>query len=176
MNILKNVTSALAGAILMTIAIGTLSVPQPAFANAAQIAPDERNRQIVTEAFDRWQAGTGNFFNDVLSSDVVWTIEGSGPYAGTLRGQKELVDRAVRPLTARLASPVRPVSKTVWADGEHVIIRWHGETTAADGRPYTNTYAWILRMEDGKVVEVNAFLDLARYEDVFRRIPNPVTR
>ena len=39
----------------------------------------EDNRQIVAQAFDRWQAGTGNFFQEILSPDVVWTIEGSGP-------------------------------------------------------------------------------------------------
>jgi len=148
------------------------SVFGPPVASAAS-GPDiaARNRQIVTEAFERWQAGGTGFFNEVLSPDVVWTIEGSGPTAGRHEGRDALIARGVRPLTSRLATPIRPVEKTVWADGEHVIVAWQGEAMAADGQPYVNRYAWILRMQEGKAVEVNAFLDLVAYDDVLRRVP-----
>ncbi|WP_371346019.1 nuclear transport factor 2 family protein [Ancylobacter sp. IITR112] len=135
---------------------------------------EARNRQIVTEAFERWQAGGTTFFQDVLSPDVVWTIEGSGPSAGRYEGREALVERAVRPLVARLAGPIRPVEKTVWADGDHVIVRWEGVATARDGQPYVNRYAWILRMQDGRAVEVTAFLDLPAYDEVLRRVPAAV--
>ena len=81
------------------------------------------------------------------------------------------MERSVRPLTQRLTAPVKPVSKTIWSDGDHVIVHWEGKTTALDGAPYRNRYAWILRMEDGSAVEVTAFLDLESYGDVFKRIP-----
>ena len=155
-----------------------LAVTPVLFAAQAAIAASEpdtetRNRQIVTEAFERWEAGGTTFFADVLSPDVVWTIEGSGPSAGRYEGRDVLVDRAVRPLVGRLSTPIRPVAKTVWADGDHVIVTWEGVATAADGQPYVNRYAWILRMQDGRATEVNAFLDLAVYDDVLRRIPAP---
>ena len=159
-------------AALLALAVAA-TVFQPPLASATA-GPDTeaRNRQIVTEAFERWQAGGTGFFNEVLSPDVVWTIEGSGPTAGRHEGRDALIARGVRPLTSRLATPIRPVAKTVWADGEHVIVAWQGEAMAADGRPYVNRYAWILRMQDGKAVEVNAFLDLVAYDDVLRRIPD----
>ncbi len=143
--------------------------PSPALASGAT----ETNRRVVTDAFARWAAGGSTFFNDVLTDDMVWTIEGSGPSAGTFRGRSEFVERAVRPFISRLSSPVRPTSYRVWADGEHVIINWEGSGMARDGQPYANRYAWIFRMQDGKAVEVNAFLDLAPYDDVLRRIPAP---
>lgn len=79
----------------------------------------------------------------------------------------------MRPFVSRLSEPVRPVSKRIWADGDHVIINWTGEGVARDGHPYSNRYVWIFRMAAGKAVEVNAFLDLAAYDDVLRRIPAP---
>ncbi len=69
----------------------------------------------------------------MLATDIVWTIEGSEPNAGTYRGDDAFMARAVRPL--RLRTPVRPVSKRVWADGDHVIINWEGEAVARPYRP-----------------------------------------
>ncbi|UXA54452.1 nuclear transport factor 2 family protein [Xanthomonas prunicola] len=127
------------------------------------------NKRIVQAAFAQWQAGGSGIFETLLSPDVVWTIEGSGPSAGTLRGRHALVDTAVRPLTERLAAPLRPVQQRVWADGEHVIVQWEGAATLRDGGSYRNRYAWIMRMRDGKAVEVNAFLDLPAYDAVLQR-------
>jgi ketosteroid isomerase-like protein len=143
-------------------------------ANAAEKSDVEaRNKQIVTEAFDRWAAGGTTFFSDVLMPDVIWTIKGSSPSAGVYRGLEAFVEQAVRPFISRLSSPVRPVSKQVWADGDHVIINWDGAGVARDGQAYTNSYVWIFHMQNGKAVEVTAFLDLAPYDDVLQRIPAP---
>ena len=129
------------------------------------------NKRIVTEAFDRWAAGGTTFFNDLLALDVVWTIEGSGPNAVAHRGRNALMERAVQPLAVRLSAPLKPVSKRIWADGDHVIVHWEGTAPVRDGQTYTNRYVWIMRMQDGKATEVHAFLDLAKFDDVLRRVP-----
>jgi uncharacterized protein len=139
----------------------------------ASEAQEERNKAAVTAAFDHWAAGGNGFFDRMLSPDVVWTIEGSTPSAGKYTGRQDFIERAVRPFASRLSTPVRPVAKKVWADGDHVIIHWQGEGMARDGVLYRNSYSWIFRLQDGKAVEVTAFLDLAPYEDVLRRVPDP---
>lgn len=150
--------------------------PPDALAQTSPADPPsaEHNRATVATAFERWAAGGTGFFDELLSPDVMWTIEGSSPSAGTYAGREDLIARAVRPFAARLSAPLRPVATRIFADGDHVIVHWRGEGTAADGAPYANSYAWILRMRDGKAVEVTAFLDLAPYDDVLRRIPAPV--
>lgn len=142
-------------------------------ATLASTSQTDANRRMVTEAFTHWAAGGTTFFDDVLTDDVVWTIEGSGPSAGVFRGRADFVTRAVRPFVSRLSSPVRPTAFRVWADGDHVIVNWEGSGTARDGQAYANRYAWIFRMRNGKATEVTAFLDLAPYDDVLRRIPAP---
>ncbi|KPL49796.1 ketosteroid isomerase [Xanthomonas axonopodis] len=136
--------------------------------SAGQAVPS-CNKRIVEAAFAQWQAGGSGIFETLLSPEVVWTIEGSGPSAGTLRGRDVLAETAVRPLSERLASPLRPVQQHLWADGEHVIVQWEGVATLRDGGSYRNRYAWIMRMADGKAVEVNAFLDLPAYDAVLQR-------
>jgi uncharacterized protein len=42
---------------------------------------------------------------------------------------------------------------------------------AKDGKPYRNSYLWIFRMQGGRAIEVTAYLDLAPYDDVLRRVP-----
>jgi uncharacterized protein len=155
---------------LLLAPVVAMAIPAP---SATSAIDTERNRQAVTAAFDRWQAGGTDFFDEILSPDVVWTIQGSGPSAGTFRNRRDLMARAVRPLTIRLATPIRPTFKRIWADGDHVIIDWKGEAVARDGRPYRNDYVWIFRMSGGKAVEVKAMLDLVPYDDVIRRIPAP---
>ncbi|MCS3747367.1 hypothetical protein FHY18_002978 [Xanthomonas arboricola] len=127
------------------------------------------NKRIVDAAFARWEAGGSNLFEELLAPEVAWTIHGSGPSAGTLHGRAALIERAVRPLTERLSSPLRPVQRRLWADGDHVIVQWDGAADLADGGSYRNRYVWILRMQGGKAVEVDAFLDLAAYDAVLQR-------
>ncbi|KAF1717178.1 Ketosteroid isomerase-related protein [Pseudoxanthomonas wuyuanensis] len=131
----------------------------------------ERNRQFIAQAFEKWAAGSGTFFQDVLAPDVVWTIKGTSPAAGSYRGRDAFMEQAVAPFAARLSSPVRPTVKDIWADGNDVIVHWDGAATAADGAPYSNSYVWIFRMANLRATEVTAFLDLVPYDDVIRRIP-----
>ncbi|WP_434989547.1 nuclear transport factor 2 family protein [Xanthomonas melonis] len=135
---------------------------------AAAATPTERNRCIVDTAFAQWAGGGGGFFDRVLAPEVVWTIEGSGPHAGTLRGRETLMARAVQPLASRMSTPLRPLQWQVWADGTHVIVQWEGVGRVRDGSEYRNRYAWIMRMHEGKAVQVNAFLDLPRYGEVLQ--------
>lgn len=134
-------------------------------------ATAERNRQFIAHAFEQWAAGGGTFFQDVLAPDVIWTIKGTSPAAGSYRGRDAFLQQAVAPFAARLSSPVRPTVKGLWVEGDHVIVHWDGTATAADGAPYRNSYVWIFRMADRRASEVTAFLDLVPYDEVLRRIP-----
>ncbi|WP_114106157.1 nuclear transport factor 2 family protein [Hyphomonas sp. CACIAM 19H1] len=175
------ITRLLPAAMLAATAVHLPAIPQtpgdPVRHSLEQAPPgqEEANRQFVTSAIERWAAGGSEFFNEVLSEDVVWTIEGSSQSSGIYRGRSDFVVRAVAPFAIRLSQPIRPVEWQIWADGDHVIINWKGKGVARDGAPYGNTYVWILRMENGKAAEVSAFLDLAPYEDVIQRIPAPAS-
>ncbi|MEA5594835.1 nuclear transport factor 2 family protein [Rivularia sp. UHCC 0363] len=142
---------------------------QPNRADAQKTqAIEQRNKEIVQQYFDRWQNGTGNFF-DLLASEANWTITGTGTTAGTYRKQA-LIDQVIKPTSARLSTPIRPTVRGIWADGDMVIALWDGEAIAWDGRPYRNTYTWYFRMQDGKAVEVIAFLDMQVFNDLWTRV------
>lgn len=139
----------------------------------ASAVEEQRNRETVAAAFGRWAAGGTGFFEEILAPDVAWTIPGTSPVAGTYTNRDDFIARAVRPFVRRLAEPIKPTVRNIWADGDHVIIHWDGTGMARDGEPYNNSYAWIFRMKDGKATEVTAFLDLMPYDAVLRRVPLP---
>lgn len=163
---------ALSGAFLLgAVGVGGVS---PAYADvrgasatptASTQAEEAKNAAIVRGAFETWRKG-GSVFTELLSDDVVWTIAGSGPVAGTYRGTKDFIDRASAPLVTRLKTPIVPEVRNIWAAGDVVIVRFDGAATTTSGAPYRNQFVWIFRMRDGKVVEAEAFLDLQAYQQV----------
>lgn len=131
----------------------------------------EKNKTFITQAFAKWAAGGSTFFQDVLAEDVVWTIKGTSPAAGTYKGRAVFIEQAVAPFAARLSSFVKPKVNDIWADGNNVVVYWDGAAVAKDGKPYNNSFVWIFRMQDLRATEVIAFLDLTQYDDVINRIP-----
>jgi uncharacterized protein len=126
-------------------------------------------RRVIEDAFDRWTSGEGDVF-DLLDDDVCWTITGTSAFAGTYNGRREFLDRTIGPLEARLADPIRPTVQSIVADGDRVVVLWHGHAVATDGESYDNSYSWHLRLKDGKIVEVTAFLDGATLDRLLERV------
>ncbi|MET0405284.1 MAG: nuclear transport factor 2 family protein [Cystobacter sp.] len=140
----------------------------PAPAGQDRRSLEDRNTQLVRDAFERWARGQGNLFHELLDEQVTWTIEGSGPSARTYHGRDAFLAGAVTPFSRKLATPLRPRVKALWSDGDTVIVQWSGDAETRAGAPYHNDYVWILRMAGGKVKEATAFLNLVAYETVLR--------
>ena len=134
-------------------------------AKADQPDATAANETIVRQAFETWAEGT-YVFNKILAPNVVWTIHGSGPVAGTYTNIDDFVERAAAPLTSRLVGPLVPEVHDIWAQDDTVIIRFDGSATTTSGASYNNQFVWIFRMENSLVAEAEAFLDLVAYQEV----------
>ena len=120
----------------------------------------ENNQRVISEAFDAWVKGVGGPF-DLLTDDMTWVITGTSAVAGTYRSRQEFMDRAIAPINARLATPIRPTVRKIIAEGDTVVVLWDGHATARDGAPYDNTYCWIMRLADGRDHRGHGVLRLA---------------
>jgi len=130
---------------------------------------ERRNKATIQQAFDAWSAGTGGVF-DLLADDASWTIVGTTPVSGTYRSRQAFLDTVIGPFGARMASPLVPTVRGLYAEGDTVIAYFEGAGTAKDGRPYFNVYTWFLTLKDGKVVEVTAFFDTVEFNDFWNRL------
>jgi uncharacterized protein len=133
----------------------------------------EANREIIRAAFEAWREGTAPIA-DVFAPEMVWRIEGHSLASREYRDKQQFVDEVLAPFGARFsaAQPFRPSTiRSVHADGDTVIVVWDGRGVANDGVPYENSYAWIMRMRDGKVVDGTAFYDSISFNDLWTRVP-----
>jgi ketosteroid isomerase-like protein len=136
------------------------------------MAQTETNREIIRQAFEAWRQGTGPI-TDVFAPGMVWRIEGHSAAAREYRGTQQFVDEVLAPFGARFAGgePFRPVTiRGVYADGDTVVVIWDGRGVANDGRPYENSYAWIMKLDNGKVVDGTAFFDSISFDDLWSRV------
>ncbi len=132
----------------------------------------DANRAFIAEAFAKWASGEGDVFS-LLADDVVWNITGNDPAVSqTHRSRQALLDAAALPLRERLAAPLKPEVKRIWADGDDVIVHWDGIAPFPDGTQYRNTYLWIMTVRDRQIVAVTAFLDIATFKAALAR-PKP---
>ena len=132
----------------------------------------ETNREIIRQAFEDWRQGTSPI-TDVFAPGMVWRIEGHSAAAKEYRGTQQFVDEVLAPFGARFADgqPFRPVTiRGVYSDDDTVVVIWDGRGIANDGRPYENSYAWIMKLDNGKVVDGTAFFDSISFDDLWSRV------
>ena len=132
----------------------------------------EANRQTIRDAFEAWQAGTAPI-TDVFAPEMVWRIEGHSVASREYANSQQFVDEVMAPFGARFASGerFRPERiRSVHADGDTVIVCWDGRGIANDGQPYQNSYAWFMKLRDGKVIDGTAFYDSISFNDLWTRV------
>ncbi|RZJ88396.1 MAG: nuclear transport factor 2 family protein [Chryseobacterium sp.] len=134
------------------------------------IETTKANKEVIRSGFAGWTAGTGNFF-DLLHDDMVWTITGSTPYSKTYKNKKQFIDEVIDPLNRRFSKKITPTVHAIYGDGDVVIAYWDGVATAKDGKGYKSSYAWFMQMQEGKIINVTAFLDGIEFGDIMKRLP-----
>ncbi|MCD9087010.1 nuclear transport factor 2 family protein [Stenotrophomonas sp. SY1] len=147
--------------ILLTIA-GVLGAPVAAQANDGNVA-------IVRKAFDDWAAGTGGPYA-LLADDAVWTITGNSLASRTYSSREAFMSEVIRPFNARMSTGLRPTIRSLYRDGDTVIVFFDASGTARDGKTYANTYAWFLELRDGRIVQASAFFDSIAFNDLWTRV------
>jgi ketosteroid isomerase-like protein len=109
----------------------------------------------------------------LLAPDAEWTIVGSSPLSRTYRSRQEFLDTVIHPFNARMATPLVPTVRGIYADGDMVVILFDAAATAKDGLPYRNTYTWYFQIKGESVVKAIAFFDTRDFDAFWNRVlPN----
>lgn len=130
---------------------------------------ETNNKAIVRKAFAAWAAGTGGPF-ELLTPEATWTIVGRSVAARTYPNREAFISEVIAPFNARMRERLIPTVHDVLADGEKVLVFFDARATTHDGTPYTNTYAWLLTMRDGRVVNATAFFDSIAFDELWHRV------
>jgi uncharacterized protein len=130
---------------------------------------EKSNKALVSEKFAAWAAGTGGPY-DLLAENAVWTITGNSLASKTYPSREAFMSEVIRPFNARMSTGLKPTIRSIFAEGDSVIVFFDASGTARDGRPYANTYAWFLRLANNKIVGASAFYDSIAFNDLWQRV------
>jgi uncharacterized protein (TIGR02246 family) len=72
----------------------------------------DENKKLVRDAFAAWASGDANAFFNLLADDVRWMVIGSTRISRAFNSKQEFLEGAVRPLTGKLATPIKPEFST----------------------------------------------------------------
>lgn len=154
---------------IMITAVALFAGPLLGDARSQQAAASTAsNKELVSKAFADWQQGKGTPF-DLLAANATWTVGGSSPVSATYHSKQEFLDKAVTPIRAKLSTPIVPEVESIVAEGDRVVVLWHGKATALDGKPYHNTYLWHLTLANGSIIKGTALLDTYVLTDLMQR-------
>lgn len=131
---------------------------------------ETRNLATVRAGFDAWADGSGSPY-DALAENATWEITGNSLASRVYTSKEDFLSNVIRPFNARMAAPLRPTVRSMYADGDTVIVLFDAEGTARDGKPYRNTYSWFLRLADNRIVAATAFFDTIAFNDLWERLP-----
>ena len=117
------------------------------------------NKQLMQAIFDELANGNGQPFVDAMAENFCWRIIGSTEWSGDYQGKQDVLDNLFAPLIAQFQDQYRNKVTRLIAENDFVVAECRGQVTTKRGKPYNNTYCWVCRFSDGKLVELIEYMD-----------------
>ncbi len=125
----------------------------------------------VRAVFAGLQTGGGLAFFNHVADDVDWTVQGTHPLAGHYRGKAAFLAGTFAKLARVLRDDAQLSVVNVMVSGDWAIVDLRADATAKNGMRFDNSFCWLARFHDGKIVEVRAYLDSALVARLFAENP-----
>lgn len=127
----------------------------------------ETNKQTVMKFFEAGNRGDMDTCFGLIADDIRWTNMGTTSLSGTYSGKAELMEKLLGPLFGQLKQGIHMDVVRLLAEGDHVVAQTQGTAETLDGRPYNNSYCWVIRVRDGQFAELTEFMDTELATAVF---------
>ncbi len=127
----------------------------------------EENKNLVRSFYEAGNRGDMETCFGLIADDIVWTNMGSTRLSGTYRGKQALMEQLLGPLFGSLKAGITTSVERLVAEGDTVVALTSGSAETTDGRSYDNRYCQVIRIRDGKFVEVREYFDTDLVRTVF---------
>lgn len=127
----------------------------------------DTNRQFVRDAFEAMGRSDIRPLTELMTDDFAWIIEGQSRFSRRYDGKEAVKRDLLDVLFQAFATPYRFTIDEIIAEGERVVVLGRGEVKTKAGKDYNNSYCFVLKLADGKLVELREYLDTALVESVF---------
>jgi uncharacterized protein len=118
-----------------------------------------QNKQALKAAFEDLSKGNGNLFVELWADDFSWTIIGNTKWSGTYRGKDSVRKELMVPLFSKFATQYTNTATRFIAEDDYVVVECRGNVTTKSGESYNNTYCYVCRMANGRLMELTEYSD-----------------
>ena len=125
------------------------------------------NKQAIVTAFEAMGRSDIAPLVALMTEDFAWVIEGRSRFSRRYEGKEAVRKELLQPLFDAFATPYRFTIDEVIGEGDRVVVLGRGEVRTKTGFDYNNSYCFVLRMAEGRLVELREYLDTALVERVF---------
>ena len=117
------------------------------------------NKQMVQEIFAELAQGNSRPLVESMAENFCWTVTGSNRWSGTYKGKVAVLNDLLGQLRSRIEGRIKTVAHRFIAEGDFVVVEARGNNTTKDGRPYNNSYCFVIRLGNGKLQEMIEYMD-----------------
>jgi uncharacterized protein len=118
-----------------------------------------QNKELMQGIFSELARGNSKPFVDSLADDVRWTLTGTTRWSRTYDGKPSVQGELLGPLFAQFAERYTSEASRFTAEGDRVVVEARGRVTTKAGLPYNNSYCYVCRLANGKVMEITEYFD-----------------
>ena len=123
------------------------------------------NKDVITVIFAETAKGNGRPYIEAIADDAVWIGRGHNSWSGVYRGKEAILSDLLGPLSKLLDGRNTCIPTRIHADGDFVIVEAKGQNQLKGGRRYDNEYCFVIKMRDGKMIEITEYLDTELVSD-----------
>ncbi|WCM93662.1 nuclear transport factor 2 family protein [Acidovorax sp. NCPPB 2350] len=126
------------------------------------------NLDIIRATYEGSAQDNGKNLLAVLAPDATWTEAAGFPYAGTYVGPEQIVAGVFHRLGTEWEGYQARVH-TYLADGDRVAaFGVYSGTYRKTGRAMTATFAHLYRLQDGRIVSMEQYVDSHKVQEALR--------
>jgi len=117
------------------------------------------NRQLMQNIFAALAEGNSRPLVESMPEDFSWTVIGRNSWSRTYKGRQAVLSELLAPLSTRIEGRVKLMAHRFITEGDFVVVEARGSNTTKSGKPYNNTYCFVIRLAEGKMREITEYMD-----------------
>ena len=98
-------------------------------------------------------------FGEIMADDFCWKMMGTTAWSGTYQGKDVVRRDLMKPLFDKFADEYTNTAHRFIAEDDFVVVECQGKVTTKLGKPYNNTYCYVCRFSDEKLIELTEYMD-----------------
>ena len=126
------------------------------------------NKKMIEFIFSELSRGNDKPFLDAMAEEIQWHWMGTEQWSRTFKGKSSVLDEFWNAIQAKLKQSFRIIPQRFIADDDYVVVESVGYNADANGKQYANKHCWVLLIKEGKIHELNEYMDTALVTRVFQ--------